>query len=295
MKELKEAEFYKPLPNNRVQCELCPHFCILEENKISPCGSRILLDNKLRTISYGQAIARNIDPIEKKPLNQFHPGTLTYSIGTPGCNLHCKNCQNKDISQAKNSTKSHFYISPQDIVNECLRNKLPSISYTYTEPTIFYEYMIDIAILAKQKGIMNILVSNGYINEPALTKLIPYLDAANIDMKVFNDTKYRELTGGNLNPVLNSILNLHNNGVWVEITLLLIPGISDDNEDLKNFFSWIISNKLENQCLHINRFFPYYKLQNIAPTSIERLFEVKDMAISTGLKNVHVGNVSGSK
>lgn len=293
MTELKEAAYYNKTSKNEVLCTLCPHMCRLGEEEHSPCGTRMLVDGKLRALSYGRLIAANIDPVEKKPLYHFMPGSYTYSIGTAGCNMHCLNCQNADISQAKIDKEQGQNSTPQDIVEAALDNNLESISYTYTEPTIFFELMRDTAKIAREKGMKNIMVSNGYINPKPLRELLPLLDAVNIDMKAFNSEIYEKLTGAKLDPVLKSIETLHQSEVHMEITLLLIPGYSDKDEDLAGFFKWMTDRDMHEVPLHISRFFPTYRLLSAPPTPEPEIFEVRQKALDAGLKFVFPGNVSG--
>ncbi len=260
----KEALFYCKLPNGDIRCDLCPHRCVLKEKLMSPCGSRMQIDGTLYALSYGQAIAQAIDPIEKKPLYHFLPGELTYSIGTPGCNLHCKNCQNSELSQSDNLEMRSKRLTPEQIVQQAKQNNCSSVSYTYSEPTIFYEYMLETAKLAHEAGIKNIMVSNGYICKDALKQLLPYIDAVNIDMKVFSDSIYKELTGGSLKPVLSSILDITNANIHLEITMLSIPGITDDENLLSEFIQWMETHHLLKVPLHISRFFPSYKLNQVS-------------------------------
>lgn len=288
---MKEAEHYKKLSDKEVQCLLCPHACKLKENEISICGTRMLIDGKLRSLSYGRIIAVNTDPVEKKPLYHFMPGTQTLSIGTAGCNMDCKNCQNSDISTSKYSPADKTNLLPEDIIKQVEKRHIKSISYTYNEPTVFYEMMKDTAILAAEKKIKNIMVSNGYISQKPLKELIPYLDAANIDMKAFNNKTYKKITGALLDPVLKTIETLHNSKTHLEITMLIIPGYSDDKQEISEFFSWMKDNDMQDIPLHISRFFPTYKMKNIPPTETERIFEIRRMALDMGIKHVYPGNV----
>ncbi|MDA3910609.1 MAG: AmmeMemoRadiSam system radical SAM enzyme [Bacteroidales bacterium] len=274
----KEAEFYHKSSDAKIICDLCPHHCVLKEKQMSPCGSRMQIDGKLYALSYGQAIAQAIDPIEKKPLYHFLPGESTYSIGTPGCNLHCRNCQNSNLSQSDNLEMRNEIISPEQIVRQAKTNHCSSISYTYSEPTIFYEYMLETAQLAHKEGIKNIMVSNGYICKDALQKLLPYLDAVNIDMKVFSDSIYKELTGGSLKPVLSSILEIKKANIHLEITMLCIPGMTDDENLLMEFVKWMETHNMLNVPLHMSRFFPSYKLNHIPPCPESKLYELIDIA-----------------
>lgn len=288
---MKEAEHYKILNKREVQCLLCPHVCKLKEKEISICGTRMLVDGKLRALSYGRVIATNTDPVEKKPLYHFLPGTQTLSIGTAGCNLDCKNCQNSDLSNSEYSPSDKTNIFPEDIVSQAEKRHLKSISYTYNEPTVFYELMKDTAKIASEKGIKNIMVSNGYISQKPLKELIPYLNAANIDMKAFNNETYLDITGAQLNPVLKTIETIHYSKTHLEITMLIIPGYTDKYEEISDFFKWMIDRKMENIPIHISRFFPTYKMKDVPPTDTEKIFKIREMALDMGIKHVYPGNV----
>ncbi|MEA1872815.1 MAG: AmmeMemoRadiSam system radical SAM enzyme [Bacteroidota bacterium] len=290
----REAEFYHKTTDGTIICDLCPHHCVLKENKISPCGSRIIIDGKLHALSYGNIVAQAIDPIEKKPLYHFLPGEMTYSIGTPGCNLHCKNCQNSNISQSDNLELQNKFITPEQIVRQAKANYCSSISYTYSEPTIFYEFMLETAQLAHKEGLKNIMVSNGYICIDALQQLLPYLDAVNIDMKGFSDSIYKKLTGGYLNPVLSSILAIKKADIHMEITILCIPGMTDDAALLQDFTEWMETHNMRDVPLHLSRFFPSYKLNHIPACSETKLYELIDIA-KEEMFFVYPGNVSISE
>ncbi|MDA3819896.1 MAG: AmmeMemoRadiSam system radical SAM enzyme [Candidatus Delongbacteria bacterium] len=287
----KEAYFYKIRKDGKALCQLCPQACVLEENEMSPCGTRMLIDSKFRALSWGHVIAGNIDPVEKKPLYHFMPGSEVYSIGTAGCNMHCKNCQNSDISQASNPVNPSRIITPEQIVDNVASRGLQSIAYTYTEPTIFYEMMYKIAELAHKKTIKNIMVSNGLINPEPLHQLLPVIDAVNIDMKGFNEKVHKEITGGPLKPILKSIETIHKSKAHLEITILLIPGISDKDEELDAFFYWMTERNMHEVPLHISRFYPTYKLRNVPPTPENRIFEVRKKAMNAGLLYVYPGNI----
>jgi len=232
----KEAYLYKKLINRKVQCQTCAHKCIILPQRRGICGVRENINGKLYALNYGKAIALNIDPIEKKPFFHFLPGSYSLSMATVGCNLRCLNCQNWDISQGFKEKKEipGEDLSPKEIVKIALKNKLPSISYTYTEPTIFLEYALDTMKLAKKAGLKNNFVSNGFMSEESAQMVIPYLDANNIDLKSFSDEFYIENCGARLQPVLDTIKLMKKSGVWVEITTLAIPTLSDSEEMFRN-------------------------------------------------------------
>lgn len=289
---MKEALYYKPLDKHKVQCVLCPRQCVIMEDKRGNCGVRENQDGKLYSLVYGKAVSAHIDPIEKKPLFHLLPGSASYSIGTVGCNLHCKQCQNYSISQARPEDFPGLDLPPQQIVDGAIRENCSSIAYTYTEPTIFYEYVLDTAKLAQKKGIKNVIVSNGFINETPLKELCHYINGANIDLKCFNDKFYREISvGAWLSPVLNTLKILKERKVWTEITNLIIPTINDDLSDIEKMCLWIQDNLGNDVPLHFTAFYPTYKLTNLPPTSSEILVKARDIAKKIGLNYVYIGNV----
>jgi pyruvate formate lyase activating enzyme len=240
---------------------------------------------------YGKPCSLAIDPIEKKPLYHFHPGTKCLSIACTGCNFRCLNCQNHEISQVSPSDVGHYDLSPSQIVELCLEHHCPGIAYTYTEPLTYLEYIVDTARLAREKGLWNILVTAGYVCQEPLEDLLPYLDATNIDLKSFSDDIYQKVSGGHLQPVLDTILAMQKAGVWIELTNLIIPGINDDMTMIRQMCCWIVDNDLADNPLHFSRFFPRYKMQDIPPTPIHTLKEAKAIAIEEGIKYVYLGNV----
>jgi len=281
----KEAMYYMKDDNN-VICNLCPHNCKLSNGQIGICTARKNINGILYSLVYNNpSITGAMDPVEKKPLRHFLPGTLTYSLSCNGCNFKCLNCQNSGISQAPLDRETN--ITPLDIINDCLSKGCKSISYTYTEPTIYYEYMLDIAKLAKERGIKNIMVSNGYINPKPLEELIEYMDAANIDLKVFNDDKYRKITKGSLYPVLETLKTLKDSKVWLEITNLIIPGHTDDIGEIENMYNWLFDNGFEDVPVHLIPFSPRYKMSEVPRESMETIMKVKEIAIKNGIKYVY--------
>lgn len=293
--DLREASFYQKLDDKSVQCLLCPRQCVVLAGKRGFCGVRENQGGTLFTLVYGKPCAVHIDPIEKKPLFHFLPGSKTFSLATVGCNLKCKFCQNWQISQASVEDVTAVYASPEEVVKKAGDSGSPVIAYTYTEPTIFYEYMYDIARLAKKAGLKNVMHSAGFINEEPLRKLCPYLDAANIDLKGFNDRFYAEMTLGRLDDVLRTLKILKEEGVWVEVTNLLIPGINDSEQDIQKLCQWIADNLGKETPVHFSRFLPLYKLQYLSPTPVSALEKAKKIANETGLKYVYIGNVEGTE
>src|SRR5659263_304969 len=224
------ASYQEMLPDKKVRCLLCPHYCIIREGKTGICRTRENIGGKLYTLAYGNPCSISVDPIEKKPLFHFFPGTKIYSLGTAGCNFRCLNCQNWQISQSSPSAMDHYDLMPEEVMQQALSHDTNSIAFTYTEPTVFYEYVYDTAKIAHEKGVKTVFISNGYINEKPLLDLCPYLDAANIDLKCFDNAVYRKLGGGQLQPVLDTLKTLKENSVWLEITNLLVPTYSDSLE-----------------------------------------------------------------
>lgn len=285
-----EAMFYENTTRG-LKCTLCPHECILRPDHISMCHNRINENNKVYSIAYGNPSGVNIDPVEKKPLYHFNPGTEAFSIGVAGCNFACLNCQNREISQCQPGSIQNYDLMPGDVIKQCSGHNCFSIAYTYTEPTTFYEYMIDTATRAKALNIKNIYVSNGYINEQPLRKLCSVLDAASIDIKVFDETLYRRLTTGKLQPVLNTLKILKEEGIWLEISNLIIPGWSDDPDMIHKMCDWLATNGFADQPLHFLRFYPKHKLSGLKPTSLETLLKSREVAQNSGIKYVYIGNV----
>ncbi|MAG50835.1 AmmeMemoRadiSam system radical SAM enzyme [archaeon] len=289
---MKEASYYKKLKNKIVQCQLCPRFCTIKEDSKGNCGVRINKNGNLYSLVYEKPCTVHVDKIEKKPLYHFLPVTNIFSIATAGCNLHCLYCQNWEISQCKPEEISHLDLTSEEIVKKAIEEKCKSISYTYTEPTIAIEYFLDIAKLARKNKLKNIIVSNGFINKEPLKDFCKYLDAANIDLKSFDDKFYKELTTASLKSILNTLKILKENNVWLEITNLIIPKKNDNIEEIKKMCTWIKDNLGENTPLHFSRFFPMYKMLNIKPTPKETLLKAKEIALKTGLKYIYIGNIN---
>ena len=287
---MKEALFYT-VTGDGVQCLLCPHRCRIKEGGRGLCRSRECRDGKLYALSYGKPCALAIDPVEKKPLNHFMPGTRCLSLSCTGCNLSCRWCQNSDISQVKPEEADSAEWSPEQIVDAGLQRGLPSIAYTYTEPFTWWEYMHDIAVLAHERGLKNILVSAGYVENGPLQELLPYLDAANIDIKAMDDSIYRRYCGASLAPVLENILAMHAAGVHVEITNLLVTGLNDSLEQVTALCRWMTENGLQDVPLHFSRFFPRYRFAHVAPTPKPTLLKARDIAHSIGIETIHLGNI----
>lgn len=287
---MKEARFYIS-SDDGVQCQLCPHRCRIKDGARGICRSRECRDGKLYALSYGRPCAIAIDPVEKKPLNRFMPGTFCLSLSCTGCNLACRWCQNSDISQVPPEDTESTVLSPEEVVDICLDRGLPSIAYTYTEPFTWWEYMFDIAAIAHGKGLKNILVSAGYVSEEPFRELLPYLDAANIDIKAMDDDFYRRYCGATLAPVLESILAMKEAGVHIEIMNLLVTGLNDSEQQVDRLCRWMVENGLRDVPLHLSRFFPGYRFNASEPTPKAILLRARETALSSGIANVHLGNV----
>jgi pyruvate formate lyase activating enzyme len=286
------ALLYDKISPSLLHCHLCNQQCHIKESHFGFCGVRQNINGALVTHSYGNVIASHVDPIEKKPLFHFLPGSHSYSIGLPGCNFHCEFCQNWQISQQgkEEVIEEAPFTKPEAIVNLAKQYDCPSISYTYTEPTIFFEYAYDTARLAQAAGLYNIFVTNGYMTAEAIDIIAPYLDAANIDLKSFNDASYRDVCRGRLQPVLDSIQRMHEKGIWVEVTTLVIPGLNDSDEELTKIAEFIASIDVDIPW-HLTRYHPDYKFTNAEPTPPQRLERGHEIGKAHGLHFVYLGNV----
>ncbi len=288
-----EAMYYIETPKG-LKCLICPNECKMLEGETSECKTKTNIDGKLYSIAYGNPCAVHIDPIEKKPLFHFLPSTNAYSIATAGCNLKCLNCQNWEISQTSPKKTKNYDLPPKYVVEKCIENKCQSIAYTYSDPVAYYEYCLDTAKLAKGKGIKNVLVSAGYINEKPLRELCKYIDAANIDLKSFLQEDYEMLNAGKLEPVLEALKIIKEEGVWLEITNLVVPGWTDDLDMIREMCNWLVNNGFRDYPLFFSRFFPKYQLANLAPTPVSILLDAREIAMQAGLNYVYVGNVPGT-
>ncbi|MDD5644549.1 MAG: AmmeMemoRadiSam system radical SAM enzyme [bacterium] len=292
---LREALFYFPLENGDVQCGLCPRRCVLRDGQRGLCRVRVNYGGKLYSLVYGKPVAVHIDPIEKKPLYHFLPGSTTFSFATAGCNLSCVFCQNWEISQAYPENTRHFNITPEEIISNSLKEGCDSIAFTYTEPTVFYEYMLDTAKLAKQNGLKTVCITCGFVEEEPLRELCKYIDAANVDLKGFSENFYAEYTKSSLRPVLETLRILKEENIHTELTNLIIPGVNDSETLISDMCSWIAENIGTDIPVHFSRFYPHYQLRNKPPTSVKTLLSAKKIARSKGLKYVYIGNVAGEE
>lgn len=291
---LRVAEYWSARPDGRVQCRLCPRRCVIREGFRGACRARMNIGGSLRTLVYGKLVAVHVDPIEKKPLMHVLPGSRSFSLATAGCNMNCIFCQNWEISQAAPEHAPHMDFSPEAIVAAALQAGARSIAYTYTEPTIFFELMRDTARLARQRGLLNVWVTCGYIEEEPLRELCRYLDAANVDLKGFSDTFYGTYTAGSLAPVLRTFQILKEEGVWTELTNLLIPGANDTPADISNLCAWVVAEIGCDMPVHFSRFYPNFKLRDRPPTPVSTVLRAVEIAKSFGIKYVYAGNIAGN-
>jgi pyruvate formate lyase activating enzyme len=287
----REGYAYQVLDEKRVACLICPNHCVLSPGDRSVCRSRVNFDGKLYSLAYGNPCAVHIDPIEKKPLFHFMPQTKCFSLAAAGCNFRCLNCQNWEISQAKPHEVQHRELFPEAAVLAAKQSGSSSIAYTYSEPVTFYEYMLDTARSARDAGLKNLLISNGYINREPLLDLCRVMDAANINLKAYSEAIYRKLNGGRLAPVLATPKVLHEQGVHLEITHLVVPTYVDDDDMTRRMCGWILKEVGSDHPLHFSRFWPLYKLDRLPPTPVSTLTRLRDIALKEGIRYAYVGNV----
>jgi pyruvate formate lyase activating enzyme len=294
---MKEARFWESLEDHKVQCHLCAHECKIDPGKRGLCHVRENQDGTLYSLNYGRIIAEHVDPIEKKPLFHFLPGSRSYSIATVGCNFMCLHCQNYDISHYPHQHEGRIIgedRSPGDIVADTLASGSASISYTYTEPTIFMEYALDTARLARARGLRNVFVSNGFMTEASATALAELIDGDNIDLKSFRDDHYRKICKARLQPVLDTIVRLKSLGVWLEVTTLVIPGLNDSSEELTDIAQFI-KGVGAGVPWHVTAFYPTYKMLDRPPTPPATLLKAREIGLKAGLRYVYTGNIPGNQ
>ena len=289
----KESPYALTTPKG-VKCQICPNNCILKEGFDSICRTHVVKEGKLYTIAYGNPCSVHTDPVEKKPLFHFLPASSSFSIATAGCNFACLNCQNWEISQQSPNDTRNLDMFPEKVVEEALKSGCKSIAYTYSEPIAYYEYAFDTARLARARGIRNLFISNGYINEKPLRDIAKYLDAANINLKSFSEETYARLNGGSLQPILNTLKILKAEGVWLEITNLIIPGWTDDMNMIREMCEWLTSNGFADNPLHFSRFHPLHKLTSLPFTPLDTLEMAHKIAMKSGIRYVYIGNVPGT-
>lgn len=291
-----ETLIYEKLDKKSVKCQICSHFCVIKQGKKGICGVRENRDGTLVSLVYPKVIATSVDPIEKKPLFHLKPGSYSYSIATVGCNFKCSFCQNADIAQMPSDFKGMIQgrdLSPESIVQEAVKTGCKSISYTYTEPTVFFELALETAKIARKKGLYNIFVTNGYMSGRALEMITPFLDAANVDLKAFDDKFYKTYCKAKLEPVKENIKTMKGSGILVELTTLLIPGLNDDNDDICAMAGYIAGELGCETPWHISRFHPCYKMKRVPSTPVSSLENAYEAGRAAGLRYVYIGNVPG--
>jgi pyruvate formate lyase activating enzyme len=292
-----EAILYQTGSKNEIQCALCAHRCVVKEGKRGICGVRENQQGKLISLVYGKVIAQHVDPIEKKPLFHFLPGSRSYSIATAGCNFKCRFCQNAEIAHLPlsypGSVMAGEDVSAEEVVRKALLSECHSIAYTYTEPTVFLEFALDVMKIAKANGIRNVFVTNGYMTEEALNAVLPFLDAANVDLKAFRAEFYQSICRAKLDPVKETLRRMHEKGIWLEVTTLLIPGLNDGSDEIYELTDFIANHIGVDVPWHISRFHPDYKMLDRPITSVESLKTARDIGLSSGLRYVYIGNVTG--
>lgn len=289
---MKEALLYQKSDGNTVRCNLCAHRCLIRPGKDGICHVRENREGVLYTKVYGRTITQHVDPVEKKPLYHFFPGSKAFSIATPGCNFHCRFCQNWNIAQPDDYQlfEAGQKATPEQIVRNALGSGAKSIAYTYTEPTIFFEYSYDTAIAAHEEGLKNIYVSNGYMTGEMLDMIHPCLDAINIDLKAFRDETYKKLIGARLQPVLDNLIKISQMDIWLEVTSLIIPGVNDAPEEIGEMARFVATELGEDVPWHISRFFPSHHMSGTPPTPLKTLLKAKEAGRRAGLKYVYIGN-----
>lgn len=288
-----QARYYKKLANNIIECQLCPRKCQVSDLERGYCGVRENIAGEYYTLAYGEVCTANVDPIEKKPFFHFLPGSKAFSIATAGCNLNCKFCQNWNISQFRPEDVNHVDLSPGDCAANAANSHCQSLAYTYSEPTIFYEYMYDCAVEARKQGIRSAVVSAGYIQAEPLAELISTVDAIKIDLKAFSNSYYKDICNGQLQPVLDSLVAIKRSGTWLEIVYLMVPGLNDSQTEIAELCDWLLTNLGPDVPIHFTRFHPSYLLQNLPMTPLKSLEQAHQIAKSKGLHYPYIGNVFG--
>jgi pyruvate formate lyase activating enzyme len=289
---MREAMFWSVETDGYVHCTLCPHQCRIAPGARGVCHVRENRDGVLYSLNYGRIVASNIDPIEKKPLYHYLPGSQSFSMAGAGCNMHCSHCQNASISQVDEDVPGEE-VTPQQVVAAAQRSGCRTVAYTYTEPTIYYETMFETATLAQEAGLENIMISNGYMEAAPFEKLAPLLRAANIDLKAFDDKVYRKVCGARLQPVLDSLQRFYAAGIWLEVTTLIIPGYNDDPEQLQELAGFIVRELGPEVPWHVSAFYPTYRLLDVPPTPVESIRRACKIGVEAGLHYVYGGNVAG--
>jgi pyruvate formate lyase activating enzyme len=288
-----EARYYEKLPDGFVRCLLCPKKCLVGPGKRGACRVRENRNGTYYSLVYGQPCAEHLDPIEKKPFYHVMPGTAAFSIATVGCNLACKFCQNWQISQSRPEDVSTRFVPPDTVVRRALSAEARSIAYTYGEPVVFNEYVQDIAARGRESGLLSVVVSSGFINEKPLDDLCGLVDAIKIDLKAYTETYYRDICSAELRPVLDTILRIRRNGIWLELVYLMVPTLNDDPGEIREMARWLVTNVGSDVPIHFSRFFPQYRLTNLPPTPVSSLERAYGICREEGLEFVYIGNVPG--
>ena len=290
---ITEALFYEKLPHKKIECRLCPRRCVIDDRERGYCGVRENRGGTYYTLVHSRACTFHSDPIEKKPFSHFLPGTLAFSLSTAGCNVNCKFCQNWQISQVRPEQIRSIYLPPGEIAAMAREKKCASIAYTYGEPIVFYEYMVDAARAGRRAGLRNVVITGGYIEQDPLKELCPLVDAIKVDLKGFTDSYYRDVVNGERKPVLDALVTMRREGVWTEIVYLTVPGLNDGDEELTDLCRWIRSELGPDVPVHFTRFHPDYLLKNLPPTPVATLERAKAIAVAEGLRFPYIGNVPG--
>jgi pyruvate formate lyase activating enzyme len=288
---LKEAMLSEK-EDAEVKCNICAHHCSIAEDKYGICRTRQNIGGKLYTHIYGSVSSAHVDPIEKKPLYHFFPGSLIFSLGTISCNFRCKHCQNSSISRAEVGDVYTMEMLPEEAISRAKNSGCKGIAWTYNEPTIWFEYTYDCAKLAKKEGLYTVYVTNGYLSEDALNEIAPFLDAANVDVKAFNEDFYKKICGAKLDPVLKTCERMKEKDIHLELTYLIIPGYNDGEEEIKRFSEWVV-NLSASIPVHFSRFYPAHLMMDVPPTRVETLEKAHEIAKEAGVEYVYLGNVPG--
>lgn len=294
-KFIREARYYEKLDHKKIRCTLCPRECVIDDRERGYCGVRENRDGVYYTLVHSRLCSYNIDPIEKKPLFHFHPGSLSFSIATAGCNLNCKFCQNWQISQVSPEQVRSIYVPPIEVARNAADYRCVSIAYTYSEPTIFYEYMLDTALAGHEQNVKSVVVTAGFIAPKPLQELCKKVDAIKVDLKAYSEKYYKDIVNGELKPVLEALVTMRKMNIWTEIVYLVVPTLNDSDAELKGLSQWIKANLGPDVPIHFTRFHPQYILKNLPPTPIQTLEKAKAIADAEGLHYVYIGNVPGHR
>jgi pyruvate formate lyase activating enzyme len=288
-----EARYYEKLEHKKIRCKLCPRECVIDDRERGYCGVRENREGTYYTLVYARPCTYHVDPVEKKPLFHFHPGSLAFSIATAGCNVNCKFCQNWQISQVRPEKVRSIYMPPKDVARLANEYQCVSIAYTYSEPVIFYEYMEDTVVAGHEKNVKSVVITAGYISQKPLIELCKKVDAIKVDLKAFSEKYYREIVNGELKPVLDGLVTMRKMGVWTEIVYLVVPTLNDSDDEFKGLSRWIKKYLGSDIPVHFTRFHPQYLLKNLPPTPLKTLERAKEIADAEGLNYVYIGNVPG--